>query len=60
VRLGRTEQSSQLLIPYADEFKEQKQIDCGNIAAVTGLKVSTILFYSFLIHFSFDELLLGE
>jgi hypothetical protein len=43
VRLGRTEQSSQLLIPYADEFKEQKQIDCGNIAAVTGLKVSIVL-----------------
>jgi len=39
VRLEKAEQMGQLLVAYADEYQEVKEAHCGNIVAVTGLKV---------------------
>lgn len=36
---NRTEKVGQVLIPYADHFKEVTSAEAGNIVVVSGLKV---------------------
>lgn len=38
----RSEQTTRLYVAYADDFKEVSEITNGNIAVVTGLKVSRL------------------
>jgi elongation factor G len=38
----RTEQSGKLMVAFADESEEVSEVDCGNIAAVTGLKHTVV------------------
>nr|CAD7588309.1 unnamed protein product [Timema genevievae] len=40
VNQERTEHIGKLMVPYADDFEEVPEVDSGNIAAVTGLKLT--------------------
>lgn len=41
---GRTEKLGQVLIAYADHYKEVSSVEAGNIVVVTGLKVCFFVF----------------
>ncbi|XP_071453896.1 ribosome-releasing factor 2, mitochondrial isoform X1 [Hetaerina americana] len=38
VRLQKSEQSGRLMVAYADDYVETDEVDCGNIAVISGLK----------------------
>ncbi|XP_023717638.1 ribosome-releasing factor 2, mitochondrial [Cryptotermes secundus] len=39
---GKTEQTGKLMVAFADESEEVSEVDHGNIAAITGLKHTTV------------------
>lgn len=38
IQQGKNEQSGRIYVAYADDYVEVQEMDCGNIAAITGLK----------------------